>query len=594
MKKKIVIWILIGIYNLIAQPIDESIEYVFPDEVPVVNLVGWKVAFGDSSYWCNPDYDDSHWERNPGFGLWVIEGKSGKGVRWYRKTLFFPEPLDSLTTLALYQIAVVSANEIYWDGNPIARSGQPGLNKEAERTGLSGQVFPVPVSLTTPGKHVIALRVSNFHSISGVIEAPLQLGYFSKINEHLFRVQGLSIFLAGIFFLTALFHFAILLGHGNKWPYALFSAFCLSCAVHIFIRGLLRYFQINLVHYYTLAAVNDIPWFLMLVLLPIFFLFEFSSPYKKRLTTIVIISGLVVVLFPRLATFGIVPISWLNTFESANRINVYFTFIVSITVALWAVFQHKIGSLSACIGLLVFLAGVFFSSRANVENGWAIGFAVMNIFLTISLSRQMAYRNRIHHEAELRNARLEIELLKKHIQPHFLLNSLNSIIAWLEEDPPVAAKLVNSLADELRMLLAFPGKKLIPLSEEIKLCTAHLSVMSLRQDKKFNMTVKGINGDEMLPPLVIHTLVENGLTHGYNQKDSGTFRLNCTHLKKSIKLVLFNDSVCEQKEVLTEDGTGLKYVKTRLEEAFPSSWKFSHGPVENGWEVVIEYEGVAT
>ena len=357
---------------------------------------------------------------------------------------------------------------------------------------------------------------------------------------------------------------------------------------------MLKYFQVDLAHYYTLAAVNDIPWLLMLILLPVFFLFEFSSPYKKRLTTIIIISGLVVVIFPRLATFGIVPISWLNTFESANRINVYFTIVMSIAVAVWASYHRKIGSLSACIGLLAFLAGVFFSSRANVEYGWAIGFAIMNIFLTLSLSNQMAYRNRIHHEAELRNARLELELLKKHIQPHFLLNSLNSIIAWLEEDPPVASKLVNSLADEMRMLLAFSGKKLIPLSDEIRLCKAHLSVMSLRQDKKFSMTEEGINGNEVLPPLVIHTLVENGLTHGYSQKDSGIFKLTCTHKKKGLKLTLFNDSAGEQKQNLLEEGTGLKYVKSRLEEAFSSSWKLSHGPVDGGWEAVIEYEGATT
>ena len=218
MKKNIIIWIVIGIHCLIAQPIDESIEYIFPDEVPVVNLLGWKLAYGDSCHWSSPDYNDSHWEENPGIGLWVIEGKRGKGIRWYRKTLFFPEPLDSLAVMALYQIAVVSANEIYWDGKLIARSGQPGLDKKSEKTGLSGQIFHVPRSFTSPGKHVIALRVSNFHSISGVIQAPLQLGYFAKINESLFRVQALSIFLAGIFILTALFHFAILLGHGNKWP----------------------------------------------------------------------------------------------------------------------------------------------------------------------------------------------------------------------------------------------------------------------------------------------------------------------------------------------------------------------------------------
>lgn len=586
--------LLIGIGCVLAQPIDKAVEYVFPDETPVIQCINWRVAYGDSAVWRSPDYDDAHWALHPGIGLWVNEGKKGTGIRWYRKTIFFPEPLDSLATLALYQIAIVSANEIYWDGSLIARSGVVGEDKEHEQTGLSGQIFPVPKSLTTPGKHVIALRVSNFHSFSGVIEAPLQMGYFAAIHENLFRVLALSLFLAGVFFFTALFHFAILLGHGNKWPYALFSAFCLSCAVHIFIRGLLRYFQIDLIHYYTLAAVNDIPWFLMLVLLPVFFLFEFNSPYKKRLASLILIVGLAVVVFSRLATFGIVPVSWLNTLDSANRLNVYFTIIVSIAVASWALYHRMRGSLSALAGLLIFLIGVYFSNRANVENGWAIGFAVLNIFLTISLSNQMAYQNRLHHEADLRSARLELELLKKHIQPHFLLNSLNSIIAWLEEDPPVASRLVTSLADELRMILSFSGEKLIPLSEEIKLCKAHLNVMSLRQDKKYTMTVDGITGTEKLPPLVIHTLIENGLTHGYKEKDSGTFKFSCVHEKKKVRLILFNDSTCDQNPDGTQDGTGSRYVKTRLEEAFPSSWKLSSGPVAGGWEVLIEYEGVVS
>ena len=62
----------------------------------------------------------------------------------------------------------------------------------------------------------------------------------------------------------------------------------------------------------------------------------------------------------------------------------------------------------------------------------------------------MAEQNRRRQESELRSARLELELLKKHIQPHFLLNSLNSVIAWLEEEPSTAVRLVNALAEELR------------------------------------------------------------------------------------------------------------------------------------------------
>ncbi len=580
-------------------PIDAQIdnntpEYIFPDETPVKNLLNWKVAFGDSSHWRESNYNDSSWQDHPGLGLWRNEGESGKGVRWYRKTIFLPHSLDSFTVLALYQVAIVSANEIFWDGTLISRNGIPAHSRDKEQTGKSGQIVIVPRTLTAPGKHVIALRVSNYHTFSGLVEAPLQLGYFYKIHKHLFRVQGLSIFLAGIFILAALFHFAILSGRGNRWPYALFGTFCLSCAFYILIRGLLRYFQIDVIYYYPLAAINDIPWFLMMVLLPIFFLFEFNSPFKKRVSVYIGISTLLLTLFPRLITYNIIPIKWLNLFDRANQFHIYFTLLVSIAVSMWALYNKKKGGLGACIGLIIFLIGVYFSNRANVENGWAIGFVILNIFLTISLSKQMAQKNRLHQEAQLRSARLEIELLKKHIQPHFLLNSLNSIVAWLEEDPPTAAKLVNAFADELRMLLEFSKKKLLLLSDEILLCKTHLRVMSLRHEKKYTLSVRGFKGDEQLPPLVIHTLVENGLTHGYKGKDSGSFILTCIHHKKDLEITLFNDSVVEKEYSIEKEGTGIRYVKTRLEEAFPSAWSLESRPVSKGWEVTILLQGALT
>lgn len=570
-----------------AQHAREDVEYLFPNEQPVIELTGWRTQCGDSSAWCRPNYDDTGWEPGIGAGLWVSEGKPGRGVRWYRKTIFFPEPLDTVVPLALYQVAVVSASEIYWDGILIGQSGRVGKSRASESTGYSAQVYPIPCSLASIGRHVLALRASNHHGFSGIVEAPLRLGYLSAIHRALFGAQALSLFLAGIFFVTALFHFAILLGRGNQWPYALFSAFCLSCAVHIIITSMLRYLQINLASYYLLAAVNDIPWLSMMILLPVFFLFEFESPFRRRLTVTVSVVALLVVVFSRLVTFGAVPASWLPFFTTANILHAYATIFLSIGVSIWAVIHRRAGSLTAVLGLIAFLLGVYVTSRLRVEHGWAIGFAILNGFLAVSLSRQMSQRSRMAHEAQVRSVRLEAELLKRHIQPHFLLNTLNSIVAWLEEEPTTAARLVTALADEFRMLLSCTRKELIPLADEIDLCRAHLQVMSLRQDKQFEMQVEGIDGTEILPPLIIHTLVENGLTHGYRDKESGVFRLKGERRDGKLVLTVFNDSAISDSSPARE-GTGLRYVKTRLEETFPGRWAVRSGSVSGGWEAVIE------
>ena len=38
----------------------------------------------------------------------------------------------------------------------------------------------------------------------------------------------------------------------------------------------------------------------------------------------------------------------------------------------------------------------------------------------------------------------------------------------------------------------------------------------------------------------------------------------------------------------TADGTGLRYIKARLEESFTGRWTLSGAPVSDGWETVIE------
>jgi LytS/YehU family sensor histidine kinase len=242
----------------------------------------------------------------------------------------------------------------------------------------------------------------------------------------------------------------------------------------------------------------------------------------------------------------------------------------------------------ALSGIASMGAGVAVSWMFQVPWAWVAGVAAHVIFLARAQARQMAERMAGHREMELRSARLEIELLKKNIQPHFLLNSLNSIIAWLEEEPKTAARLVNALAEELGMLLRISSRKTISLEEEIHLCRTHLQVMGLRQDKTYTLDCTGLAGGEQVPPMVLHTLVENGLTHGYVGKAKGTFLLRREDSAGGMRLTLFNDGIPREKKEDKGEGTGLRYVRSRLEEAFPGRWNLESRAVENGWEVTLD------
>jgi hypothetical protein len=189
-------------------------------------------------------------------------------------------------------------------------------------------------------------------------------------------------------------------------------------------------------------------------------------------------------------------------------------------------------------------------------------------------------------DEQIRSMRLELELIKANIHPHFMLNSINAATMWIKEDPAIAEKLLHALSRELKQLLKIVGERVIPIDEEIRICRMHLEVMSLRHDKRFTLKLEGVKACERIPPMVFHTLVENGLTHGYAGKEGGVFILTRSEDEDKIRYVLFNDGAVGNKAT-ESNGLGLKYVRARLQEAYGRNWQLDSHAVDGGWAVAI-------
>jgi len=595
LKRPLFYWICITILcgahlfrPAVCQPTEPRAAYLFPSETPITYLSQWKQCIADSLVFKEIAYNDAAWTGSTSGILWSNENSSGMGVRWFRKTIFIPEQLDSLQSLALYQHSIVCASELYWDGRLISQNGKVGNSKTKEIPGVSSRMTVVSANLTNPGRHVLALRMSNYHTYSGLIEGPLQIGYLSELLKNLHGNETVLLLCAGIFLISALFHFAVMFGRATGPSYALFGLLCLSSAAYLLIDITTHYFPFSLRHYYTIALVNDIPWFCMMTFLPVFFLYEFSVPYRKSLTGIIGAIALFCIVPPRLIMFDVLPASWLSFFVVLNQYLMYTVTLIAAVTSFINSLIKKQNSLLALAGCVVLFFGIYLSSHFQVQYAWAVAFCILIVMLTISLSRRMALQNRQRQENELRSARLELDLLKKHIQPHFLLNSLNSIIAWLEEDPQIAAKLVHALAGELRAILDFSSEKLISVNDEIRLCKLHLQVMGFRRDAQYELDADAAPDEEKLPPLIFHTLLENALTHSNTTPGNTVFSIKRFETAYAIEYHVSN--IFETNATVTiipKEGTGIKYVKTRLQEAFPNAWEMSYGPIENKWEVKI-------
>jgi LytS/YehU family sensor histidine kinase len=255
-----------------------------------------------------------------------------------------------------------------------------------------------------------------------------------------------------------------------------------------------------------------------------------------------------------------------------------------------AVVRRRRGAMMAAAGLAGSGISLWLAPRDFLDQAFFISVGPAVLGLLVALTLQLRDERREARQAILTAARLEIELLKKNLQPHFLLNTLATIQEVIEQDSRGAVALIDALAAEFRILSRVSGEKLIPLAEELELCRAHLRVMSLRKGAHCTLQVEGVDERDLVPPALFHTLVENGLTHLLPIDGQQRFTLVGSVNGSRVRYVFtaWGRRAAGSTEA-SGTGTGLRYLRARLEESFPGAWSLDATPLPEGWETRLEF-----
>jgi len=110
----------------------------------------------------------------------------------------------------------------------------------------------------------------------------------------------------------------------------------------------------------------------------------------------------------------------------------------------------------------------------------------------------------------------ETAFLQAQIKPHFLYNTINTIIASCYKDAGQAAAMLLDLSDYLRHLFDFESEeRLIPLDREIEAVKAYLSLEKARfaGNLEYELELADYN-NTLIPPMIIQPIVENAVRHG--------------------------------------------------------------------------------
>ncbi|MCJ7525922.1 MAG: sensor histidine kinase [Candidatus Aminicenantes bacterium] len=552
----------------------------------------WQIRMGDQLEWAVNPGEDSSWK--PVIFKWPPpEGDqtSAQGNFWLQTTITLQGKKDETYPLMLFFIQLPSAFEIFWDGIPFARNGRVGKDRREETPGKIRGFILLPIHKTTSGPHRLSIRVSNFHIHKKNHDFELLCGYSSVLNELTSQRKEENLLYMGLFLTAALFSLFLFLGGWRYFPAIFFSAFTFF---HFFINFwyyLLRSNALKVSLYYWLNPVFTSAGTISFLLLNIFLLWHLEIPRRKVFSGILCVSSLLHVVSPFLF-----------------RWEFWHSDLIVAFVMLALIFQQfrrkKTGSATALLGysfflfdwlaylLLPLLPVLAFLDEPFIS---LLAYSIFLVGLMGSVTLKMREQFRTLDALRFRSQRLEAELLKKYIQPHFIMNTLQSIKSFLGRDSAKAEKLIETLAGEFRLINRISGEMEIPLEEELRLCRLHLELMGYRRDANYQLLTDGDCLGFSIPPMVLHTLIENGLTHAFKPKENGNFRFHCQRKGHKTVYRLENDGsnlaeMLKGSSAHIEEGMGMKYVRARLAEAYAGKWRLDYGLARGIWFVQIEKE----
>jgi len=200
----------------------------------------WKTKKGDDMLWASPTFDDSSWKKKDQDSILRIDNMNA--ITWFR----IPFTADSVACsepLALSMTHYGTAAEIYLDGKLIANYGKVGNSKNSEEAVLTVESKPVPFLIQQPGRHVFAIRFSNFHAseakIVGITMGKKFTFSVDKLSNDYDDITDPSrysafVFYASIFITLAVVHFLFFIFYRQNIINLYYSLYCLGIFVLIY------------------------------------------------------------------------------------------------------------------------------------------------------------------------------------------------------------------------------------------------------------------------------------------------------------------------------------------------------------------------
>lgn len=234
-------------------------------------------------------------------------------------------------------------------------------------------------------------------------------------------------------------------------------------------------------------------------------------------------------------------------------------------------------------GFLVFRRFIY--NLLNDFPSFLVWACIYYVYQLIEADRK-AVLDKVKLEAQVKE--LELKTIKAHINPHFIFNALNSIRALVDENPLRARTAITELSNILRSSMQADKLETTTLEKELNIVKDYLALEHIRfEDRlKVNYDIDEDTLDQLIPPMMVQTLVENAIKHGVSKQiNGGTINIIADFVKDDLEIKVQNTG--QLNGAINKEGFGVASTYNRLNLLFDKKAKFELKNIEGMVEAKI-------
>ena len=206
--------------------------------------------------------------------------------------------------------------------------------------------------------------------------------------------------------------------------------------------------------------------------------------------------------------------------------------------------------------------------------------AVVGICYGVDYYRKYREREFLATRLEAQLAQAQLESLRMQLHPHFLFNTLNSIVGLVRDNRnQTAVSMLVGLSDLLRHTLEHSSRHEVELREEINFIKLYLSMQEMRFSDRLHIDfdIDPATTRALVPNLILQPLTENALRHGIGRSTaSGLVGIRSALDDGHLRLTVYDDGagLPDDWQLKSSAGIGLANTAARLQQLYDDDHQF--------------------